>query len=145
MGATHTVNHRGDIVRQVRDLGLEVPIKYVFITHTPTSAYLSSCAQLLAPFGAVCSIVQDTDMAMYATEFMAKILTFVWALLGTKPFYGVDVESHGKILRELKRLVEEGRVKCHLREKVKMDEEGVKKAHGIIEGGGAVGKVGLEV
>jgi hypothetical protein len=70
-------------------------------------------------------------MPMYGTEFMAKRLTFVWALLGTKPYYGVDIESHGKILRELKRLVEEGRVKCHLREKVKMDEEGVKKAHGI--------------
>jgi NADPH:quinone reductase-like Zn-dependent oxidoreductase len=51
MGATHTVNHREDIVRQVRDLGLEVLITYVFITHMPTSAYLSPCAQLLAPFG----------------------------------------------------------------------------------------------
>jgi NADPH:quinone reductase-like Zn-dependent oxidoreductase len=51
MGATHTANHREDIVRQVRDLGLEVPITYVFITHTPTSAYLSPCAQILALFG----------------------------------------------------------------------------------------------
>jgi D-arabinose 1-dehydrogenase-like Zn-dependent alcohol dehydrogenase len=38
--ATHTVNHREDIVKQVEELKLDVLIKYVFIAHTPTSRYL---------------------------------------------------------------------------------------------------------
>lgn len=143
-GATHTVNHREDLVKQVQDLKLDVPIKYVFITHTPTSGYLAPAAKILAPFGKVCSIVQDQEMPMYGTEFMAKSLTFVWALLGTKPYYGVQPESHGKILERLKELLDNDEVKCHNTQKLKVDEEGVRKAHEIIEGGKAIGKVSLE-
>ncbi|KAL1602945.1 hypothetical protein SLS59_004600 [Nothophoma quercina] len=143
-GATHTVNHREDLVKQVEDLKLEVPIKYVFITHTPTSGYLAPAAKILAPFGKVCSIVQDKEMPMYGTEFMAKSLTFVWALLGTKPYYGVQPESHGKILERLKELLDNNEVKCHNTQKLKVDVEGVRRAHEIIEGGKAIGKVSLE-
>ncbi|KAL0933491.1 succinyl-synthetase subunit [Colletotrichum truncatum] len=143
-GATHTVNHREDLVKQVENLKLDVPIKYVFMTHTPTSGYLAPAAKILAPFGKVCSIVQDQEMPMYGTEFMAKSLTFVWALLGTKPYYGVQPESHGKILERLKELLDNNEVKCHNTQKLKVDEEGVRKAHEIIEGGKAIGKVSLE-
>ncbi|CAA9961232.1 Quinone oxidoreductase [Pyrenophora teres f. maculata] len=142
--ATHTVNHHHDIAAEVEKLKLNVPIKYVFITHTPTSGYLAPAAKICAPFGKVCSIVQDKEMPMYGTEFMAKSLTFVWALLGTKPYYGVDVESHGKILNDLAGMLDDGTVKCHCTQKLKVDEEGLRKAHEIIEGGKAVGKVALE-
>jgi zinc-binding alcohol dehydrogenase family protein len=142
--ATHTINHHEDIPTEIEKLKLDVPIKYVFITHTPTSGYLAPAAKICAPFGKVCSIVQDKDIPMYATEFMAKSLTFVWALLGTKPYYGVNVESHGKILKDLARMLDDGTVKCHCTQKLKLDEEGVRKAHEIIEGGKAVGKVALE-
>ncbi|KAF3051236.1 hypothetical protein E8E11_008604 [Didymella keratinophila] len=143
-GATHTVNHREDLVKQVQALKLDVPIRYVFITHTPTSGYLEPAAKILAPFGKVCSIVQDKEMPMYGTEFMAKSLTFVWALLGTKPYYGVQPESHGQILDRLRELLDNGDVKCHNTKKLKMDEAGVRQAHEIIEGGKAIGKVSLE-
>ncbi|KAF2658696.1 quinone oxidoreductase [Lophiostoma macrostomum CBS 122681] len=144
-GATHTVNHREDIVKQIHDLQLAVPIKYVFITHTPTSGYLAPAAKICAPFGTVCSIVQDEKMPMYGTEFMAKSLTFVWALLGTKPYYGVHPESHGEILKRLATLVDQGEVKCHLTQRLKGDVEGIRKAHEIIEEGNAIGKVALEM
>ncbi|RMZ68459.1 quinone oxidoreductase [Pyrenophora seminiperda CCB06] len=123
-GATHTVNHHEDIAAQVEQLNLDVPIKYIFITHTPTSAYLAPAAKICAPFGKVCSIVQDKEMPMYGTEFMAKSLTFVWALLGTKPYYGVDVESHGRILSDLAEMLDKGTVKCHCTQKLKVDEKG---------------------
>jgi zinc-binding alcohol dehydrogenase family protein len=143
-GATHTVNHHHDIAEEVEKLQLEVPIKYVFITHTPTSGYLAPAAKILQPFGKVCSIVQDKEMPMYGTEFMAKSLTFVWALLGTKPYYGVDVESHGRILKDLAKMLDDGTIKCHCMQKLKIDEDGLRKAHEIIEEGKAIGKVALE-
>ena len=143
-GATHTINHHEDITEEVEKLKLDVPIKYVFITHTPMSGYLAPAAKICAPFGRVCSIVQDKEMPMYGTEFMAKSLTFVWALLGTKPYYGVDVESHGRILKELAQKLDDGKVKCHCMQKLKVDEHGLRKAHEIIEGGKAIGKVALE-
>lgn len=146
MGATHTINHReDDLPGQIEKLGLQVPIKYIFITHTPTSKYIVDAAKILKPFGKVCSIVQDKEMPMYGTEFMAKSLTFVWALLGTKPYYKVDVESHGRILRELAGLVDEGKVECHLTETLPLTVEGLRKGHTMIEQGGVMGKVGLSV
>lgn len=143
-GATHTINHREDLLAQIKSLGLNVPIKYIFITHTPTSGYLAPAAEICAPFGKICSIVQDKEMPMYGTQFMAKSLTFVWALLGTKPYYNVDLESHGHMLQELSKLIDDGVIKCHCTKKLKMDTKGIREAHEIIEAGKAIGKVTLE-
>ncbi|KAL9057718.1 MAG: hypothetical protein Q9162_002192 [Coniocarpon cinnabarinum] len=97
MGATHTVNHREDITAQVKALNVppSTPLKYVFITHS-TTPYLHPAAALCAPFGKVCSIVQTKEMS---------------AMYGTKPWYGVDMESHGRMLEELARMIDEGRIK----------------------------------
>lgn len=82
---------------------------------------------------------------MYGTEFMAKSLSFIWELLSTKPYYGIDAESHGKMLEELASLVDEGKIKCHLQKRFRLDLEGLRKAHETIEEGGSMGKNGLGV
>ena len=145
MGATHTINHREDIVQQVRDLELETPIKYIFITHTPADKYIIDSAAICAPFGKVCSIVQTKEMPMYGTEWMAKSLTFVWELLSTKPVYHVGVDSHGKILEELAQLIDDGTIKCHLKQTFPLTVDGLRKGHELLEASGAMGKVGLAV
>ncbi|KAK0363962.1 hypothetical protein LTR94_013011 [Friedmanniomyces endolithicus] len=145
MGATHTVNHREDIVKQIKDLKLDSPIKYVFITHTPADKYIVDSAAICAPFGKVCSIVQTQEIPMYETEFMAKSLTFIWELLGTKPYYQVQMDSHGHILRQLTRWIDNGRIKCHLKQTLPLTLEGVRKGHELLEASGAMGKVGLSV
>lgn len=145
MGATQCVNHGEDIVQQINDLKLEVSLKYVFITHTPTSKYIADTAKVCAPFGKVCSIVQDKEIPMYGTEFMAKSLTFVWELLGTKPYYGVEVDSHGTILKELAELLDNNTIKCHMTKELPMTVAGVREAHQHIENGGVKGKIGLSM
>ncbi|EOD49722.1 putative quinone oxidoreductase protein [Neofusicoccum parvum UCRNP2] len=143
-GATHTVNHHGDLPAQVRGLALPVPIKYVFITHR-TEQYIGPAAAIAAPFGKVCSIVQTEELPMYGTEWMAKGLTFVWELIGTKPWYGVELDSHGKILEKLRGLVDEGIVKSHLQKRLPLTAEGVRKGHELLAAGKVIGKVGLGV
>ncbi|KAI5357183.1 putative GroES-like superfamily, alcohol dehydrogenase, alcohol dehydrogenase, zinc-binding type 1 [Septoria linicola] len=144
LGATHTVNHREDIVQQTKDLQLDVPIKYVFITHTPAAKYVGDAASICAPFGKVCSIVQDKEIPIGSgTEWMAKSLTFTWALIGTKPYYGVDLNSHGNILKQLAAWVDEGKIKCHHTKTLPLTVEGVRQAHQQIEDGGVKGKIGL--
>ncbi|KAK4553380.1 hypothetical protein LTR86_009437 [Recurvomyces mirabilis] len=145
MGATHTVNHREDIVKQIQDLNLATPIKYIFITHTPSDKYIIDAAAICAPFGKVCSIVQAKDIPMYGTEWMAKSLTFVWALIGTKPYYRVQMDSHGLILKDLAKLLDDGIVKCHLQQTMPLTLEGVRKAHEQVEAGGVMGKLALSV
>lgn len=104
---------------------------------------MTACGKICAPFGKVCSIVQG-QAKMYGTEFMSKSLSFIWCLLGTKPYHHVDLESHHHILQELARLVDSGRVKCHLGTRLKLTLEGLKEAHGTVESGKAKGKVVLE-
>ena len=82
---------------------------------------------------------------MYGTEFMAKSLAFVWCLIGTKPWYGVDLESHGSILEELSRLVDEGKIRCHLQKEFSLDVKGLREAHAIVESGKSMGKVACGV
>lgn len=139
MGATHVVNHHEDIVEQIKKLDLEVPIKYIFIT-SHTDQYMDACAKVCEPFGRVCSIVQG-EARMYGTEFMAKSLSFVWALIGTKPYYGVNLSSHRKILQELAELVDRGVIRCNVTEVLPFTLEGIREAHKKSETSKSIGKV----
>ncbi|KAJ6474677.1 chaperonin 10-like protein [Mycena vitilis] len=137
MGATHAVNHRGDVPAQIAALKLPVPIKYVFITYR-TEMYMDVAATVCAPFGKVCSIVQTQELKMYGEEWMAKGLTFVWELIGTKP-------CHGRILKRLAELLDAGVVKTHLKTRLPLTVEGVRKGHELLASGIVIGKVGLGV
>ncbi|KAL2006843.1 hypothetical protein VTN00DRAFT_9511 [Thermoascus crustaceus] len=141
MGATHVLNHREDLEKQLQKLNLDIPLKYIFIAHT-TDQYMEVCARIAAPFGKICSIVQG-QARMYGTQFMAKSLSFIWCLLGTKPYYQLDVESHHRILEELAELIDSGRIKCHLVNRLRLTVHGLREAHRIIEKGGNIGKVSL--
>lgn len=57
MGATHVVNHRQDLVSQIRalDLPKDTPLRYAYIT-SHTAQYIVPIAEVLAPFGKVCRL-----------------------------------------------------------------------------------------
>ena len=80
---------------------------------------------------------------MYGTEWMAKSLTFVWALIGTKPYYKVQLDSHGLLLKQLAKSLDDGTVKCHLKQTLSLTLDGMRKAHEQIEAGGVMGKLAL--
>ncbi|PSK46289.1 hypothetical protein B9Z65_5257 [Elsinoe australis] len=145
MGATHVVNHREDVVKQIADLKLSQPVKYIFIT-SRTEQYLAPCGEIAAPFGRVCSLVQTQDLSgMYGYPWMAKSLTFVWCLLGTKPYYDTDVESHGKILEDLRKWLEDGTVKTTLKSRLPMTAAGLWNGHELLGSGKGIGKTGFDV
>ncbi|KAM0720821.1 hypothetical protein Q7P37_003106 [Cladosporium fusiforme] len=152
MGATHVVNHREDIARQIQDLGDkgeipgDIPLKYAYIT-SRTEQYIQPIGKILAPFGKVCSIVQ-AKFDMYGSEFMSKSLTFVWCWLGSGPYhqYINDApEKHHEWYEELAKLIDEGSIKSHLTKRSKLTLENVREAHRTIESGKSVGKIGLGV
>jgi len=76
---------------------------------------------------------------------MAKSLTFVWELLGTKPYYGVDVASHGEILAKLAEMIDQGEMKSHVTKRLPLTLEGLRQGHGEIEKGSSMGKNALGV
>lgn len=76
---------------------------------------------------------------------MAKSLTFVWELLGMRPWYQTDVASHGHMLNELRSLLKNESVKCHHTKTLPLHVDSIRKVHKEIETGGSIGKNGLEV
>lgn len=102
------------------------------------------CAKICAPFGKVCSIVQG-QAKMYGTDFMAKSLSFIWCLIGTKPVYDTDVESPHRVLEELSRLLDSGKIRCHLTHRLGLTLDGLREAHRSVESGGNIGKTSLTI
>lgn len=141
MGATHVVNHRQNIIPQIEELRLDVPIKYIFITHS-TDQYMNACAEICAPFGKVCTIVQ-AQAHMYGTRFMSKSLSFCWCVLSTRSYWGVDLDGHHRILTILKDLLERRIIRCPLTKRLPMTLEGIKESHRLTELSKNIGKVGL--
>ena len=78
---------------------------------------------------------------MYGTEFTAKSLAFIWCWLGTKPYYGGDIATQGRILSDLSRYIDEGTVRCHMQKELPLTVEGLREAHRLVEGGKSLGKV----
>lgn len=148
MGATHVVNHREDIVKQIRDLQLpaDVPLHYAFIT-SRTEQYIAPIADVIAPFGKVCSIVQ-AQFDMYGTQFMSKSLTFAWCWLASGAYHHYvndHEEKHHEWYEELAALLDSGVMKCHLTLRGKLTLANVRKAHTAVESGKGVGKTALGV
>ncbi|KAK8061160.1 quinone oxidoreductase [Apiospora hydei] len=151
-GATRVVNHRDDIVRQIRELRekgeipADVPLKYAYIT-SRTEQYVAPIAEVLAPFGRVCSIVQ-ARFGMYGTQFMSKSLSFAWCWIATGPYHGYDndrEEKHHEWYEELAKLLDDGTIKCHLTQRRKLTLENIREAHKATEAGKGVGKTALGV
>ncbi|KAK8076722.1 quinone oxidoreductase [Apiospora phragmitis] len=151
-GATHVVNHREDIVRQIRelrekgDLPGDVPLQYAYIT-SRTEQYIAPIADVLAPFGRVCSIVQ-ARFDMYGTQFMSKSLTFAWCWLATGAYHGYAndrEQKHREWYEELASLVDAGTIKCHLTQRKRLTLENIRGAHEATEAGKGIGKTALGV
>lgn len=148
MGATHVVNHREDIVGQIRGLELpgDVPLRYALVT-SRTEQYIAPIAEVLCAFGKVCSIVQ-AKFDMYGTQFMSKSLAFVWCWLCSGAYHGYvndEQEKHHDWFEELARMLGDGTLKCHLTKRLNLTLEGIREAHRDIEAGRTVGKIGLGV
>ncbi|KAI4860458.1 quinone oxidoreductase [Hypoxylon rubiginosum] len=148
MGATHVINHRKDIVQQIKDLNLpeDIPLRYAYLT-SRTEQYLKPAAEILAPFGKICSIVQ-AHFDMYGSEMMSKSLDFVWCWIATGAYhnyYGDHPEKHHQWYEDLARRVDAGEIKCHLMKRLRLTAEGIREAHRKIEEGKMIGKIGLGV
>ncbi|KAK8092343.1 quinone oxidoreductase [Apiospora kogelbergensis] len=121
-------------------------LKYAFIT-SRTEQYLRPIADLLAPFGRMCSIVQ-ARFDMYGTQCMSKSLTFSWCWLATGAYHGYvndQEEKHREWYEKLASLLDDGTIKCHLTQRKRLTLENIREAHKQTEAGKGIGKTALGV
>ncbi|CAK9188729.1 unnamed protein product, partial [Sphagnum troendelagicum] len=169
MGATHVVNHREDILKQIEKLNLKVPLKYALISHTTVEEYVKVCSrnrtpfpaltiddpvtsllfqvciECLAPFGKMCSIVQGKFDLGPNTAAMAKSLTFVWGLLGTMGYFKIKTNVLQEHLELFAKLIDAKEMQSTVTKTFDFNLENLRKVHDIVEHGGTTGKMTLKM
>jgi NADPH:quinone reductase len=142
LGAHHVVDHASPLAAEVAALRLGAPGLVFSTTHT--DAHVGEIAQLIAPQGRFGFI--DDLAAFDPTPFKGKSVAICLESMFTRPVNRTaDMEAQGALLDEVARLVDAGRVRTTLAERLgPISAETLRRAHRLIEHGWTQGKIALE-
>lgn len=142
LGAHHVLDHRQPLSEALADASLAAP-GFVFST-THTDAHLSEIAALIAPQGRFAVI--DDPATLDIMPFKRKAVSVHWEFMFTRPmFMTADMAEQGRLLDEVARLVDAGRIRSTLAERFgPIDAANLLRAHALVESGRARGKIVLE-
>lgn len=141
-GAHHVIDHSRPLADEVAALGIGAPA-FVFST-THTDRHLAEIAKLIAPQGR--SGLIDDPKSLDVTAFKRKAVSIHWELMFTRSLFETpDMAEQGKLLTEVARLVDAGRLRTTVTEVLRpINADNLRHAHAIIESGRARGKIVLE-
>lgn len=142
LGAHHVVDHGKPLAAEVAALGIGAP-GLVFST-TNTDLHLAEIAGLIAPQGRFALI--DDPESLDISVLKRKSLSLHWEFMFTRSMFATaDIAEQGRLLNEVARLVDEGRLRTTLGEHYgRIDADNLRRAHALIESGRAKGKIVLE-
>ena len=142
-GADHVINHRKDIVEQVRQLGYQF-VDYILIYSAPNE-HIKACGELIAPFGKVCTIVETNDGTIDFASLKIKSAALLQEFMFTRSMYQTtDMIEQQKILNNISQLIEKGVITPTLKETWSpINAANLRKAHQILEQGQSIGKIVL--
>lgn len=142
LGADYVIDHSKPLAEQVAGLPTGAP-GFVFST-TQTDRHLAEIVELLTPQGHFGLI--DDPAELNAVPLKRKSLSLHWELMFTRSLFGTaDISAQGKLLNDVSRLVEEGRLRTTLGKNLgAITAANLRKAHALIESGQAKGKIVLE-
>lgn len=141
LGAHHVLDHSKPLAKQIDQLAIGAPA-FVFST-TNTADHLADIVEMLAPQGRLALI--DDPKTLDIMPFKRKSLSVHWELMFTRSlFKTADIEEQHRLLSEVSRLVDSGRIRSTLTETFgRINAENLKKAHAQIESGRTKGKIVL--
>ncbi|WP_207540091.1 zinc-binding alcohol dehydrogenase family protein [Sabulicella rubraurantiaca] len=142
MGAHDVLDHGGDLVAQVKGLGVRVP--YVFVT-TQTEAHWNAVCEIVAPQGGVC-LIDDPKQAPDVRMLKTKAASLHWEFMFVRPMNATpDMEEQHRLLAEVSRMLDEGSLRTTLGEHFgAINAANLRRAHAALESGKSRGKVVLE-
>jgi len=142
LGAHHVIDHSRPLAAEVAALGLGAPA-FVFST-THTDKHVAEVAELIAPQGRFCLI--DDPKTFDIMLFKRKAVSIHHELMFTRSIFGTpDLAEQGRLLNEVSRLVDEGKLRSTLTTRLSpINAANLKQAHQLIESGAARGKVVLD-
>ena len=142
MGADHVVNHREDLVSQVRALGFE-QVDHIAIFND--MRHWNAAVELIRPEGGIVSI-DDTDLPMPMAGMKTKAASLHWEFMFARSMHQTPdmIEQH-RLLSRVAELVAAGTLRTTVTETLSpINAENLRKAHSMVESGGMVGKVVLK-
>ena len=142
LGAHHVIDHTQPLPAQIAALGIGAPAFVFSTTHTDT--HLEGIVEFMAPQGRFGLI--DDPKVLDANPLKRKSLSLHWELMFTRSlFKTADMGEQGKLLAEVSRLVDEGKIRTTLGEHFgTISAANLKRAHALIESNRAKGKIVLE-
>ncbi len=142
LGADHVVNHREDMVKQVRELGF----KYVdHIAIFNDMRHWETAVELIRPQGGIVSI-DDTHLPMPMAQMKTKSASFHWEFMFARSMHQTPdmIEQH-KLLTWVADEIDAGRMRTTVSQVLSpINAANLREAHRLIETGKAKGKIVVE-
>jgi NADPH2:quinone reductase len=141
-GADYIVNHRQDLVKQVRALGFKY-VDYILNLQN-LDAHWDEIAQLIKPEGFVAATTENHHL-IDLQKLTKKKATFAWEWMYTKSYYHTsDMISQSHILNRLAKLYDDKKLKLiDTKHYSPINAKNLRKAHADVETGHMTGKVTL--
>jgi len=141
LGSDHVVSPQ-NFVSEIRAVGIQF-VDFIFST-THSSQHWTNMAEIVAPFGEI-GLIDDTD-GLDISLFKRKAVSIHWELMFTKSMFDYRVESQGKILEEVKALIESGRMRTTANRVLNgLTVENLRAGHTMLEQHTNVGKVVVQL
>lgn len=141
-GASYTIDHHKAFASQLKQLDFD-DVDYIFCLNS-TDKHWNDMAEVIAPQGKIASIV-ETQGPVNLSALKEKSVTFAWEAMFTRAIYQTPdmIEQH-TILNQLAQLVDEGKIKSTLTEKLEpITAANLREAHKRVESGKTIGKIVL--
>ena len=142
LGAHHVVNHREDLVAQVRAAGFH-HVDHIAIFND--MRHWNAAVELIRPEGGIVSI-DDTDLPMPMSGMKTKAASLHWEFMFARSMHQTPdmVEQH-RLLSYVAELVDNGTIRSTRTETLSpINAANLREAHRMVESGGMIGKVVLE-
>jgi len=139
-GAKHTVNHRNNLVDEVRKLVYKY-VDYILELKDIDSHWKEMC-ELIKPEGKIASITENRR-PINLRLLTPKKAIFAWEWMYTKSYYHTDnMQTQHIILEKIAQLLDEGKLKGTLTQSLSpLNADNLRKAHSLVESGHMIGKV----
>jgi zinc-binding alcohol dehydrogenase family protein len=139
LGADYVINHREDMVQQVRALGMEY-VDYIAIFND--MRHWETAVELIRPQGGIVSI-DDTDLPMPMAGMKMKATSFHWEFMFARAMHKTPdmIEQH-HLLTHVAKEIDAGHIRTTVSEVLSpINSANMKEAHRLVETGKAKGKI----
>ncbi|MFU8823205.1 zinc-binding alcohol dehydrogenase family protein [Yoonia sp.] len=143
LGADHVVDHRADMVAQVRALGMQ-HVDHIAVFND--MRHWDAAVELIRPQGGIVSI-DNTDVPMPMAMMKTKAASLHWEFMFARAMFQTDdMQAQHDLLTYVAGEIDAGRIRTTLDTVLRpINAENLRKAHAMIETGTAKGKIVLEL